>query len=274
MGGPEPPVLERPGGRNLPRWRDSTTNPGACPRGECGLEVSLSPAVTNALGWFSPTRDGTTLLLDPDVTLEELEGLAAEHWPAWPAVVTLGETDEGELLLNLEYAGSVSVEGPDNLVAGLLDRMVLELASQPWSDEMLAGLYAIGGSASSTVPGVQKVAKDNAFDLAEKLDVVSGAQQELAATVPISALRAMACEALPNVVVAFAGTPAGALQCLAEAATPEKSGVAVAGAGPYEGARWKVAVSSDGQATVEGQLAGARCPSRSGSAATPRRLRC
>ena len=224
--------------------------------GECGLEVSLTPAVTNALGWFSPTGDGTTLLLDPDVTLEELEALAAEHWPAWPAVVTLGETDEGELLLNLEYAGSVSVEGPDNLVAGLLDRMLLELASQPWSDEMLAGLYAIGGPASSTVPGVQKVAKDNAFDLAEKLDVVSGAQQELAATVPISALRAMACEALPNVVVAFAGTPGGALQCLAEAATPEKSGVAVAGAGPYEGARWRVAISSDGRATVEGQLAG------------------
>ncbi len=224
--------------------------------GVSGLEVFLSPVVTNSLGWFAPTEDGTTLLLDADVTLEELETLAGEHWPAWPAVVTLGETDEGELLLNLEYAGSVSVEGPDNLVRGLLDRMLLELATQRWSDEMLAGLYAIGGPSSSTVPGVQKVDRDNAFDLAERLDVVSGAQQELAATVPISALRAMACEALPNVVVAFAGTPLGALQCLAEAATPEKSGVAMAGAGTFEGARWKVVLSSDGQASVEGQLAG------------------
>ena len=219
-----------------------------------GLEVFVSPEVNGSLGWFSPTNDGTTLLLDADVTLEELEALAAEHWPAWPALVSVGEMEEGELLLNLEHSGSLSVEGPENLVQGTLGRMVLELASQPWSDEMLAGLYALGDSPLGAVPGLQKVTSDKAFDLAEKLDRVSGAQQEQASSVSISALRAVACEALPNVVIAFTGTPANAMQCLAEAALPDKSGVAVAGAGAYEGARWKVVLSPDGQGTLQGQL--------------------
>ena len=43
------------------------------------------------------------LVLDAEVTLEELEALAADHWPAWPALVSLGEVDEGELLFNLEH---------------------------------------------------------------------------------------------------------------------------------------------------------------------------
>ena len=222
--------------------------------GSCGLEVVVSPAVSGSLGWFSATEDGTKLVLDAEVTLEELEALAADHWPAWPALVSLGQADEAELLVNLEHAGSVSVEGPDRVVHGVLGRMVLELSSQPWSDEMLAGLYALGHSSLGAVKGLQKVDEDKAFELAEKLDVVSGAQQALAGSLSLSTLRAVACEALPNVVVAFPGTSPGALRCLAEAAIPEQSGIVVAGAGPYDGARWKLVLTGDGQATLLGLL--------------------
>ncbi len=222
--------------------------------GACGFEVILSPPVRGSLGWFSPTEDSNTLLLDPEVTLEELEALASERWPAWPAVVSVGESEGSELLLNLEYAGSVSVEGSEQTVKGVLGRMVLELSSQPWSDELLAGLYAVGDSSLAPIQGLQKVGKDKAFDLAEKLDAISGAQQDLARSVSIPSLRAVACEALPNVVVAFPGAPAGALRCLAEAAVPERSGIALAGAGPYDGALWKLLLSADGRGTLEGQL--------------------
>jgi DNA-binding SARP family transcriptional activator len=222
--------------------------------GACGFEVLVSPPVRSSLGWFSPTEDGSTLLLDTEVTLEELEALASERWPAWPALVSLGETEGSELLLNLEYAGSVSVDGDERAVTAVLGRMVLELSSQPWSDEMLAGLYTVGDSSLKPIHAVQRIAKDKAFDLAEKLDVVSAAQQDLTRSVSISALRAVACEALPNVVVAFPDAPAGALQCLAEAAVPEGSGIALAAAGPYEGALWKLLLSGDGQGTLQGQL--------------------
>ena len=215
----------------------------------------MSPAVNGSLGWFSPTEDGTKLVLDAEVTLEELEALAGDHWPAWPALVSLGQADEDELLFNLEHIGSVSIEGPDQVVHGVLGRMVLELSSQPWSDEMLAGLYCLGNSSLGATQALQKVPQDQAFELAEKLDVVSAAQQALAGSLSLSTLRAVACEALPNVVVAFPGTPSGALRCLAEAAIPEHSGIVLAGAGPYDGARWRLVLTGGGQATLLGLLA-------------------
>ncbi len=204
--------------------------------GKRGLEVLVSPAVQGALGWFEPSEDGTKLLLDAEVTLEELQGLATDRWPAWPALVSLGNDADGALLFNLEHGGSLSVEGPSKQVAGALARIALELSSQPWSDEMLAGLYLIGDcSLDGRLRGAQRVAGDEAMDLAERLDQISAAQQELAGTVSLSVLRAVACEARPNVAVAFPGAPPEALRCLAEAAVPERSGIVVAGAGPFTG---------------------------------------
>jgi DNA-binding SARP family transcriptional activator len=139
-------------------------------------------------------------------------------------------------------------------VRGALAGILLQLVSQPWSQEMLAGLYAVGEpTLGPRLAGVRRVATDEAIDLAEKLDRVAGAHEELAGDMTLSALRAIACEALPNVVVAFAGTPAGALQCLAEAAVPERSGVALAGAGPVPGAGWRL-VLADGDGSLEGNL--------------------
>ncbi len=104
---------------------------------------------------------------------------------------------------------------------------------------MLAGLYLIGDCPlDGRLRGAQRVAGDEAMDLAERLDQISGAQQELAGTLSLSVLRAVACEARPNVAVAFPGAAPEALRCLAEAAVPERSGIVVAGAGPFTGARW------------------------------------
>ena len=207
--------------------------------GKRGLEVLVSPAVQGALGWFEPSQDGTRLLLDAEVTLAELQGLATDRWPAWPALVSLGNDADGALLFNLEHGGSLSVEGPSNLVEGALARIALELSSQPWSDEMLAGLYLIGDCPlDGRLRGAQRVAADEAMDLAERLDQISAAQQELAGATSLSVLRAVACEARPNIAVAFAAAPTEALRCLAEAAVPERSGIVVAGAGPFTGARW------------------------------------
>ena len=118
---------------------------------------------------------------------------------------------------------------------------------------MLAGLYLIGDcSLDGRLRGAQRVASDEAMDLAERLDQISAAQQELAGTVSLSVLRAVACEARPNVAVAFPGAPTEALRCLAEAAVPERSGIAVAGAGPFTGARWALVIGANGSASLSG----------------------
>ncbi len=209
--------------------------------GRVGLEVVLSPRPQGRLGWFMPTADGAAMVLDPELAIGDLELLAADHWPAWPAIVSLGESDGGTLLVNLEYAGSLSVEGDSRAVRGTLGAILLQLVSQPWSQEMLAGLYAVGEpTVDDRLAPVQRVAADKAFELAEKLDHIADAREELAGDLSLCALRAIACEALPNVVVSFAGTPEGARQCLAEAARPQRTGVVLVGEGPIAGARWRL----------------------------------
>jgi len=223
--------------------------------GKRGLEFLVSPALKGPLGWFETSEDGTRLLLDAEITLGDLQGLATDRWAAWPALVSLGNDADGALLFNLEHGGSLSVEGPSEQVQGTLARIALELSSQPWSDEMLAGLYVIGDCPLvGRLTGTQKVAGDEAMDLAERLDRISGAQQELAGALSLSVLRAVACEALPNVVVGFPGAPPDVLRCLGEAAVPERSGIVVAGAGPFAGARWSLVIGSAGDASLSGVI--------------------
>ncbi|MGH9105809.1 MAG: AfsR/SARP family transcriptional regulator [Acidimicrobiales bacterium] len=229
--------------------------------GTCGFEVVLSPAPGGRFGWFSPTRDGTTFVLDPDVDLDDLKALADQRWPAWPALAAIGEADGSTVLLNLEYAGSLSVEGPPERVGGTLACLALQLATQPWCDEMLAGLFAVGGGTLDKQfdhmgAGLRTVAPGDALGLAEKLDRVADAHRELAGEEPLSALRAIACEALPNVAVAFEGAPSEALRCLAEASIPESSGVALAAAGPFPGARWQLELGLDAPARLRGHVGG------------------
>ncbi len=240
----------------------SLENPGPVPSlalvqaGACGLEIILSPALNRSLGWFSPSDEAATLVLDADVTLEDLEALSVDRWTLWPALVSLGATKGGALLVNLEHAGSLSVEGPQGLVQGVLAHLLVELSSQPWSDEMLSGLYALGDCPlDQHLPGLQIVLNRDAGELAQKLSGISGSHRELAGPFSLASLRAVACEALPNVVVAFAGTPTGLLEHLAETAVSDQSGVAVAGAGPYPGARWELVLSSGGGGLLRGELA-------------------
>jgi DNA-binding SARP family transcriptional activator len=223
--------------------------------GRRGLEVVLEPKPSGRLGWFSPCEGSTGLVLDADIGLDDLKALAEGRWPVWPVLVGVGERDGSTLLLNLEYAGSLSVEGPGASVAGILAGFALQLASQPWCDEMVAGLYTTGDSPVPDLPAaLHHVGTATTLDLAEKLDLIGSAQQELAGEVPLSTLRAVACEALPNVAVAFAGTPAATLQCLAEAAVPERSGVVVVGAGPFTGANWRLVLDVNGQALLQGRV--------------------
>jgi DNA-binding SARP family transcriptional activator len=226
--------------------------------GSSGLEVTVSPPPSEALGWFFPSAAGESLVLDPEVDLEELEALSEEHWPAWPALVSLGEAEEGTVLLNLEHAGSLSVEGDPEAVEQFLGNVVLQLSCQPWADEMLAGLYVLGDCPlDDRLAQVEKVGDDRAGALDDRLRAVSSAHQDLVGDGDLATLRAAACEALPNVVVAFAGAPDPVVRSLVGAAKPRKSGVVVICNGSCTEAGWRLTLSGEGQGLLQGEI-GAR----------------
>lgn len=222
--------------------------------GPKGLKVTLSAAVTEAIGWFSPTSDDKSLVLDPAIDLEELEALAADRWPAWPALISLGSDDEGStVLVNLEHLGSLAVEGPSQQnVTALLSNVALQLVSQPWAEEMLGGVHVIGPCPLDSGLGLQAAqGEEEAMALAEKLDGISTAHQEVAGGLSISTLRAVASEALPHVVLAFPGADQSAVQCLVEAAVPEKSAVAIVTAAPCATSRCRVVIDATGSASLK-----------------------
>ena len=221
--------------------------------GPPGVKVVLSAKVTEALGWFSPTPDGQGLLLDPEIDLKELEALAADRWPAWPALVAIGVNDEGStVLVNLEHLGSLAIEAPSEQEAvALLASLALQLVSQPWGEEMLAGLHVIGPSPLHPCAELQfAIDTEEAMALAEKLDGIAAAHQEMAGALSISTLRAVASEALPHVVVVFPGADNSAVQCLIEAAAPETSAVAIVTAAPGSGSAYRLAIDTTGNASL------------------------
>lgn len=220
-----------------------------------GLTVVLSHAHQGRLGWFSARADGS-VALDSGVGLEDLKSLAEGRWSAWPALVDIGDVGEETVLLNLEQSGPVSVEGPQPRVGAVLCSVLVQLASSPWSDEMLAGLFAVGDCPLKTMPGVQEVPSSAAFDLAERLDSIATARSRGPGEKDLPRLRVLASEGLPNVAVVFPGTPEGALRCLAEAAAPKETGVSVVGAGPVPGARWRLRLGEGISGCLEGELWG------------------
>lgn len=225
--------------------------------GARGLEVMIAPACDDAPPRWTAIDEGAVWMLDPDIELEELEASAAGRWPFLPALVTVGTTVDGTVLANLEHAGSLAVEGEPGRVNAVMGQMLIELASQPWADEMLGSLWVTGDcGAAAQMAGVKY--NDDAWALAETLDrVAEQTSARLGEHESAAVRRAIDGEFLPHVVVAYPGTKREAVQCLFEAAAPDRSSTAVVVVGADGPARWQLTVEGDGRATLNG-MAGDR----------------
>ena len=144
--------------------------------GSIGMEVMIEPPTRDPPGRFESVDGGVTWRLDPTVELTELEALAADRWPLLPALVTVGDTPAGAVLANLEHAGSLSVEGDPERQRGLLAQMLVELTSQPWTDQTLSGVHVLGDAGPvAKLPGVD--VDDDPDLLAQILDQASDRYQ-------------------------------------------------------------------------------------------------
>lgn len=93
--------------------------------------------------WWCPTRP--TRLLDEDK--------ARDITPPYPALVSFGETDEGEpVLVNLESIGALRLSGTDADVRAVMLGMAVELASSGLSDDTTVVLAGLGAELAGVFP--------------------------------------------------------------------------------------------------------------------------
>ncbi len=120
--------------------------------GAYGFEVLLDQPVEAPEGWQA-AAGGYVLELPRGVTVEQLD--AVGQGPSLcPALVPVGDTAEGPLLLNIEEIGCLAVSGPNNPTASLLTSIVETLGSSPLAGDIR--IITVGVS-SPVGPGWERI---------------------------------------------------------------------------------------------------------------------
>lgn len=219
--------------------------------GQLGMELVVDPPAP-PVGRFDSLDDGRTWILDPDLELPELQDLAWGQVLV-PALCSVGTTPDGPVLVDLEQAGVLAVEGDPARVEGFLAGAALEMASAPWATE--TAVYLLGGDERLAGRELVEAVTDEAAFLAGMGELTSlVADEDLAGAGSTMAARVAPGNAegwFPTVVVAHPCTSAATLAELVRQARPRRSGLAVVAAGPLPGATWRLVLGADGQAVLE-----------------------
>jgi hypothetical protein len=125
--------------------------------GTYGFEVLLERPIPTPPGWRSASG-GYVLELPQGVTARDL-GAVGQGRSLCPALVPVGNTFEGPLLLNLEQLGCLAVSGPSAAAVGLLGAIVGALGSSPMAGQMR--ITAVGLESAASVIGWEAVSFAN-----------------------------------------------------------------------------------------------------------------
>ena len=120
--------------------------------GTCGLRVLLNRPVQAPEGWQAASG-GYVLELPPGVAVEDLDATAKDP-TLCPALVPVGDTPEGPLLLNVEEIGCLIVSGPGSPSVKLLNAVVGTLGSSPLGD---IRIVTVGLDTPAGLPGWERV---------------------------------------------------------------------------------------------------------------------
>jgi len=98
-----------------------------------GVEILLDDECPPVDGFVS--ADGRAWRLHPDLEVRQIEAEAAHAHPYCPALLPVGETDVGDLLLDFEQLDTISLTGVDDTILGWLRSLAIGVTSTPWSQE-------------------------------------------------------------------------------------------------------------------------------------------
>ena len=121
--------------------------------GTYGFEVLLDRPIPTPPGWRSASG-GFVLELPQGVTARDLSAIG-QGPSLCPALVPVGTTFEGPLLLNLEQFGCLAVSGPSTPAVGLLGAIVSTLGSSPMAGHLR--ITAVGLESAAGMIGWEAV---------------------------------------------------------------------------------------------------------------------
>ncbi|MEZ5265226.1 MAG: hypothetical protein R2755_26400 [Acidimicrobiales bacterium] len=97
-------------------------------------EVLLDEPAVHPPKGFRMTDDECGWVTDPDLDDTDLRNLAAEAAAPLPALVNIGMLNSDQLLIDVETAGLLTIDGPRS--TELLNALALQLATSAWADHI------------------------------------------------------------------------------------------------------------------------------------------
>lgn len=138
--------------------------------GQFGLELLLDEPCTPVQGFAAITADKTVWRLEADLDARAMEREAgADAHPYAPALTVLGSSDAGNVLVDLEQLGSLSIEGDAEQTLDFQRGVIASLCSAPWAahlEVVALGIDGLGGEDLSRV-----VQPSNIAEWAEQVEI-------------------------------------------------------------------------------------------------------
>ena len=138
--------------------------------GTYGFEVLLNRPTQAPEGWQAASG-GYVLELPQGVTAEDLDAIG-QGLTLCPALVPVGDTLEGPLLLNIEEIGCLIVSGPGSPSVNLLNAVVGTLGSSPLAADIR--IITVGLDTPAGLPGWERV-HSTSFDSPQLEELLSAA---------------------------------------------------------------------------------------------------
>ncbi len=114
--------------------------------GEFGVELLLDESCAPSSGFVDVGGGGTAWRVDPAADLDRLHE-SASAVPYSPALVPVGGTESGDLLIDLEQLAVLAVGGRPDLVTRWQTTLVAALGAMPWSTSVDVVAIGLDGAA-------------------------------------------------------------------------------------------------------------------------------
>lgn len=155
--------------------------------------------------------DGSVWTIDVEA-IPELERIPSSPYPA---LVTLGQDqDNGQVLFELEFIGSLEITGPEDLQLQAIKAMTLELATSEWGQEMQITLVGVDDELATEIPTGRVRTVDDVDQLMTRLRGKAAATEKAFANLGVTTVeqaRALGADAqswMPEIVIIGTELPA------------------------------------------------------------------